>query len=325
VDIDDRQQQVTAIDAIAEIEPQLVRGDGDAQLVFGIGPENVLKLKPQLTAEAQARLGGAVTRWIPDRVKNKLPSSVVDMAAGQLGKHLTGATWTVLQKTLFAKLGAMSTIKLRLPDVPIANVDVRSDPAILRVQIRADLPIRAGISGSSTGFEVRISGSAAAEIANWAVDHGHAPEWYTRALKPDPKGEFRPRFDYLAGKSHPVKVFAFQERGGCSYFAVGAAVAVTMAGDKLEVTATDRELDAQSANPAIEIAAWLKFFLAGWVDKSKQVAAHTQLTIGGRVLGAQVTSASLVHDELVFGLALNGSGMSSPSAGSSGGIKNSSR
>jgi len=336
--VDDPDQQVTMITATAEVEPVLARANGAAELAIGLGPENVLKLRPELGAEGKAKLGGAVSRWLPEKVKGKLPQPLVDAAAAKLGSHLTGAAWSVLQKTLLVKLGEVTTMKLRLPDVPVARVDVRSAsaPDLLVVAIASDLPIRAGLRAMAappTEISVRIAGSAAAELANWALDQGHAPQWYTRGLSPSPKGEFRPRFDYLPGKSHPLKVYAFQERGGCSYFQVGVNAKLGMDGDKLVATATDRDLETSEANTAIEIAAWAKYFLTGWVDRSKKVAAHTQLKLAGRVLDTKVISASLAHDELTLGLsfaapqttALNGPAISSPSTGSSGGIANSSR
>jgi hypothetical protein len=337
--VDDPDQQVTMITATAEVEPVLTRANGAAELAIGLGPQNVLKLRPELGAEGKAKLGSAVTRWMPEKLKDRLPQPLVDAAAAKLGSHLTGAAWTVLQKTLLVKLGEVTTMKLRLPDVPVARVDVRSisAPDVLLVEISSDLPIRAGLSplaAPPAEISVRIAGSAAAELANWAIDQGHAPQWYTRSLTPSPKGEFRPRFDYLPGKSHPLKVYAFQERGGCSYFKVGVNAKLGMDGTKLVATATDRDLETSEASTVIEIAAWAKYFLTGWVDRSKKVAAHTRLAVGSRALETQVISASLAHDELTLGLqftappqatALNGSAMSRPSAGSSGGIKNSSR
>ncbi len=336
--VDDPDQQVTMITATAEVVPVLTRANGAAELAIGLGPQNVLTLKPELGAEGKAKLGGAISRWMPERLKGTLPQPLVDAAAAKLGSHLTGAAWTVLQKTLLVKLGEVTTVKLRLPDVPVAKVEVRSaaGPDLLVVDISSDLPIRAGLAplaSPPTDITVRIAGSAAAEIANWAIDSGHAPQWYTRGLAPSPKGEFRPRFDYLPGASHPLKVYAFQERGGCSYFRVGVNAKLGMDGTKLVATATDRNLETSEANTVIEVAAWVKYFVTGGLDRSKKVAAHTQLKVGGRALDTQVISAALAHDELTFGLAftapqataLNGSGTSRPSAGSSGGIKNSSR
>ena len=148
-----------------------------------------------------------------------------------------------------------------------------------------------------------LSGSAVAELANWAIDRGIAPQWYTRSIKPSPSGEFRPRFDYLAeDRGHPFKVLAFQERGGCSYFKVGVRASVGIKGDKLEVIALDRALEASAANAVIEAAAWVKFFVTGSIDRSKTVVAKTQLTVGDRTLQTQVVGAALAHDELQFQL-----------------------
>lgn len=148
-----------------------------------------------------------------------------------------------------------------------------------------------------------MSGSAVAELANWAIDHGHAPRWYTRSLTPSESGEFRPRFDYVAeDRAHPFKVYAFQERGGCSYFKVGVRASVAITGDKLEVIALDRALEASAANPAIEAAAWVKYFVTGSIDRSKKLAAQTQLTVGGRPLATQIVGAALDDDELRFAL-----------------------
>ena len=305
--VDDPDQEVTMITATAEVEPVLTRANGVAELAIGLGPQNVIKLRPELGAEGKQKLGGAVSRWIPGKLKDKLPQSLVDAAAAKLGSHLTGAAWTVLQKTLLVKLGEVTTMKLRLPDVPVARVDVHSvsAPDLLLVDISSDLPIRAGLSplaSPPTEITVRIAGSAAAELANWAIDQGRAPQWYTRGLAPSPKGEFRPRFDYLPGTSHPLKVYAFQERGGCSYFKVGVNAKLGMDGTKLVATATDRDLETSDASTVIEIAAWAKYFLTGAIDRSKKVAAHTQLKVGSRALDTQVISASLAHDELTFGL-----------------------
>jgi len=48
-----------------------------------------------------------------------------------------------------------------------------------------------------------------------------------------------------------------------------------------------------------------KFFLFGWIDQSKDVAAHTVLRVGDRTLVTRVIGAALEHGELGFGLAFS--------------------
>ncbi len=170
----------------------------------------------------------------------------------------------------------------------------------------------AGCGGLVPGIDdqigVRISGSAAAELANWAIEKGHAPRWYNRSIEPRETGEFRPRFDYVAeDHAHPSKVYSFQERG-CSYFRVGVKAALEISGDKLKATMLDRDLEKIAANPVIEAAAWTKYFLTGWLDESKKVAAHTNLNIGGRSLETRVVKAAIVGDEVRFELQFDAHG-----------------
>jgi hypothetical protein len=306
IEIRDAEAEVAKLAMVVEVEPELERTGETAALVIGFGPENLVSLKPELAPEAKQTLGGAVSRWVPTRLRDKLPQPLLDAAASKLGRHLTGGAYEVLRVTLLERLGELTRMHLRLPDVPIAKVDIRSTPALLVADIATDLPVRRGLAPArddATEIGVAMSGSAVAELANWAIDHGHAPQWYTRSLTPSPSGEFRPRFDYVAeDRAHPFKVYAFQERGGCSYFRVGVRAQVALAGDTLTVTALDRDLEASAANPVIEAAAWVKYFLTGSIDRSKRVAAHTQLSVGGRALETRVVGAAIESDEVRFAL-----------------------
>ena len=243
VSIADGEREVTTLIAKAEVEPVVT----PTELSLALGPKNILELRPELGADASAKLGAAVTRWLPDRAQGALPQGLIDLAAAKLGSHLTGVAWSVLQKTLLVKLGEVTSLRVRLPDVPIDHVDVHSQRDALVVDIASSLPIRAGLAPltwSSSEIAMRIAGSAAAELANWALDRRYVPSWYDRGLKPTPDGEFRPRFDYVPGASHPFKIYSFQERGGCSYLEIGVAATLGMSGAKLVVAITDQALEA---------------------------------------------------------------------------------
>ena len=298
------QPEIAMLEMTAEVTPVVSR---DA-LVIGLGLENILAMKPALGTVSVRALGDVVTRWLPERIRTKAPRVVIDLAAAKLARYLTGAAFQAMQRTLLRRMGEVTQLKLRLPDVPVKRVAIRSSEAALRVDIRTDLPIRRGLPPNpdmGADITVHVSASAAAELANWAIDNGQAPRWYDRNLNPRPNGEFRPKFDYVAEDgAHPLKVFAFQERGGCSYFRVGVRAQVAMAGDQVRVTALDRTLEASAANPLVEIGAWAKFFATGWVDRTKRVAAHTQVKIGNRVLETRVVGISVVEHELRVALQL---------------------
>jgi hypothetical protein len=303
--IGDTEGEVATLAAVAEVAPRVERGDGGTVLVIGLGPENLLALEPQLSARA---LEEVVARRIPAKLRDRVPRIVLRAAADKLAAYLAGAGFQALRDKLLVRLGEVARLRLRLPDVPVAHTDIRSTETALVVDILTDLPVRRGLApGADTGeVDVRISGSAVAELANWAIESGRAPRWYNRSIEPKPDGEFRPRFDYVAeDRAHPFKVYSFQERGGCSYFRVGVRATVRLDGDALVATALDRELEAQSANPVIEAAAWVKYFLVGSLDRSKRIAAHTRLTVGKRTLETRVVGAELVDDEARFALRLS--------------------
>jgi hypothetical protein len=309
IEIDDAHQPITTLAVETEVTPVVVRDHGITELIAGFGPDNLIAVQPELGPDAERALGAAVARWLPPAVRDRLPRSVVDRAARELGTHLTGAAYKLLQTTLLRRLGEVTRLRLRLPDLPIARATLRSSGApseALTIDLATDLPVRRGLAVEGPAGDevlVRISGSTAAELANWAIEHAYLPERYTRSLEPAPDGEFRPRFDDRAeDRARPFKIHVFQERGGCSYFQVGLRLEMQIAGDKLEVATLDQLVEAASASRVIELALWLKQLVQGSVDRSRQAAAHTQLTVGGRTFTTRAVRAAVVDDELQFAL-----------------------
>lgn len=298
--------------------------------------DDVRDVKPSLPPGAQEALVGALKRWLPRKVRDLQPDAFYSSLAKRFGEHLVNATYHRLHQGLLARLGELTSVHLALPQLPIAEAVLRTvewaaatpaspssagaspttPAASLIVELRTTLPVRRGLAplrpsdpasarALAGDFAIQLSPSATAELANWSIARGLAPRWYTRGLSPSPTGEFRPRFDHLAeDPAHPFQIYAFQERGGCSYFRVGVRGALAMDGSKLQATALDRSFEAASASPLLEVAAWVKYALFGSVDQSRRLAAATRLSIGARAFDAAVTGASLAPDELRFSLQL---------------------
>jgi hypothetical protein len=275
-------------------------------------------------------------RWLPQKIRDFYPDAFYPPMAARFGEHLVNATSQRLHQGLLSRLSKLTSFHLALPQLPIADAKLRtvewsaaspaapspsssssaSSSASLVVELVTSLPVRRGLaplrpSDPATAlalagdFAIQLSPSATAELANWSIARGLAPIWYTRGLSPSPTGEFRPRFDHLADDpAHPFQIYAFQERGGCSYFRVGVRAAVAMDGEELQATALDRALEAASASPLLEVAGWVKYALFGSIDQSRRLAAATRLSIGERAFDASVTGASLAPEELRFSLKL---------------------
>lgn len=307
VAIEDAQGPITTLAIETEVKPQLVRTPGATELVAGFGPANLLRVKPELTAESGHALVDAVARWLPPAIRDRTPRALLDAAAQLLAEYLTGGAYFVLQRTMLQRLGELTRLRLELPALPIASMALPPTGDALTIDLLTDLPVRRGLATTAAASDdvvVRLSGSTAAELANWSIEHGPLPQRYTRDLEPDPGGDYRPRFDYLAGERRPVKVHVFQERGGCSYFQVGLALRVAIVEGHLVVDALDRLVEEVNASRPLELALWFKQLILGSVDSSRRAAAHTRLTLGDRAFTTRVVRAALAGDELALALEL---------------------
>ncbi|HEY0195171.1 MAG TPA: hypothetical protein VGC42_28850 [Kofleriaceae bacterium] len=261
---------------------------------------------------AARALGDAVRRWLPPAVGERLPAAVLDRAAGVLAEHLTGAAYHALEASLLRRLGELTRLRIRLPALPLARVALRSTEARLTIALTTTLPVRRGLEAANEDdaaddqIRVRLSGSTAAELANWAIDHDALPAHYTRDLAPAAGGEYRPYFDYLADDpARPLKIHVVQELGGCAYFRVGLRPALAVTGDQLEVATHDQWVETARAGPLLELGLWLKQLVLGAADHARRAAAQVQLTAGGRTFTTRAVRARFARGELAFPLALS--------------------
>ncbi|HEX3475798.1 MAG TPA: hypothetical protein VHT91_12280 [Kofleriaceae bacterium] len=308
VEIDDADQPVTTLTAVADVRPELVRTAEGSELVAGLGPETLRSVEPQLRDQDGRALVDAVARWLPPALRGSVPRAVLDVAARKLAEYLSGQAYDALRATLLRRLGEVTRLRIRLPALPIAATRVSSTPDALTVDLTTDLPVRRGLAAAAPGsgdVVVQLSGSTAAELTNWSIAHGHLAQHYTRGLEPRADGDYRPTFDYVAeDRRRPVKIHVFQEAHGCSYFQVGLRFDVGLAGDQLEVAVHDRFVEAADASTALEVGLWIKQLIQGSVDRAYRAAARTELTIGGHRLAARVLGAAASGDDLSFTLGL---------------------
>jgi hypothetical protein len=293
VDIVDRRGVVVTFDAHTEVAPVLERagGGGDVFLSVGLDPRRVegveLELGPRFTTTIRGLLAAR--------------------AVEEVGEE----AWKVVRSRVLPRLSARTRMRVRLPDVPIERVVVSSlggaVPA-LDLAIMTSLPVRAGLATLDSAaadialdpdaVDVRLAGSTVAELANWAIATGRAPQRYTRKLKPAQSGDFVPLLDWRPGHQRPLVVSIFQIARGCSCFSAGVRARVEVRGDDVVGTIEERRLELALGPPHIETLAWLKDVVDRSIQRSKKAAAHTELTVGDRTIGARVVDASVDRAEL---------------------------
>ncbi len=313
IEIRDAGREVVTLDLRTEVTPEVVRARGETRLEMGLGADNLVAVKPELGPDATRRLTDALAGWLPEGLRQRVPRLVLERGARELARHLTGAVYRALRSTLLARLGEVTRLRIRLPDLPIASVAVRSSVApvdALEVNLVTDLPVRGSLAAArstaaSDQIELRLSGGAVAAIANWAIERGRLPRRYTRDLKPRPDGQYRPVFEWVGARARrPLEIHIFQERGGCSYFAVGVRPEISIAGGQLVATLRDREIERVRGPAILEIAVWLRSLVSSAADITRRVAAATQLEAGGRRFDTRIARAALAGDELILELAI---------------------
>jgi len=304
IDLEDAGHHVMTLATTSEVKPVVAQKDGATEISIGFGPENVVSLKPVLDGDQRRALADTLARWLP-----QLPRLAIEQLEDAFAADLLEATYAVVHRTLLRRLGEVTRLSVRVPEVPVANVVVTSRHDDVSIAIQLALPVRRAIrvdAQPADNVALRLSASAAAELANWAIDRGHLPQHYTRDLKPAADGQFRPYFDYRAGdRARPVKIHIFQERGGCSHFVVGLRAAVRVNADKLELATRDQYVEQAQAGVLLELGLAIKQLIEGSLDRSRRAFARVEVTIGGRVLAVQLLRAELAFDELYAELAIS--------------------
>jgi hypothetical protein len=310
LELDDSNDPVTTLALAAEVAPKVVHERGVTAVVVGFGPENLVGVRPELDDNARATLARAIARWLPADVRAHVPQFVLDAAVRELGEDIAGRAYELLQRTLLIRLGELTEMRIELPELPIASITPSPRPSALAIELALAIPVRAAVAPDALDdgddIALRLSASAAAELANWAVDNGRLPRHYSRDLDPRPDGEYRPYFDYVAAdRARPLKIHVVQERGGCAYFRVGMAPEVRVEGGKLVVELRDRWVERAVASPLVEAGLWLQQLVQGSIDSTRRGLARMRVSVGHRTVSGEVLRAGLIADELRFVIRLS--------------------
>ncbi len=292
IEVRDGRGVVLTFDAHAEVAPVLERADGDVFLGVGLDPRRIegveLEVGPRFTTTVRGLLAAR--------------------AVEELGEE----AWKVVRAKVLPRVESLTRMRVRLPDVPVERVVVTSvDGAVpaVDIAIMTSLPVRAGLAPASSdaagdgvvdadAVDVRLAGSTVAELANWAIATGRAPQRYTRKLEPRANGDYVPLLDWRPGHARPLVVSIFQVARGCSCFSAGVRARVEVRGDDVIGTIEERRLELALGPPHLETLAWLKDAVDRSIRRSKRAAAHTELRIGDRVVGARLVDADVDRDEL---------------------------
>ena len=286
-----------------------------AELRIGIEADSLRGIVP--------RLGPGGARAVATLVHGKLPATVrqrVSLAALQpviergLTRILT-ESYDLIRTHVLDRLGELTRLRIGLPSLPIARVDVRTRarPGALVLGLYFQLGAgqdaghglveRGEIDPAMLGrIEFRLTGQAMTGSANWGIAHGLLPARYDRQLEPDRNGAYVPVFGWRGGSPRPLELHVFRLSSPCACIFLTAHAELAVRGNELEVLVTDRHVERVEGSSAVKLGVWLDALWRQNFRASKKHAAETVLTIGTRHLVTRVGTAELQGDELRFGL-----------------------
>lgn len=284
-------------DVAAVVEPD-DRGIAES-VAIAIRWDSLRDLDLALTDRAKA----AAERAIPSAVKRRLPRVVVEHGSSKVARRSAELVYAALRETALARLGELTRIRMAVPAMPVTRVDVAPTDTAVELLVHTSLPIRAAVgapqAAAADAITVEISASAVAELANWAIAQGIAPQRYTRNLSPNRDGEFVPHFDWRGERSdRPFIVHMFRTVGACAHFEVAALPHLEVAGDQVRGFVTNKQLERADTDLVMAALAHLKEGLAASTSPVKQASARRTLRVGRyevatRLVGAHIESGDL--------------------------------
>lgn len=310
------EEELLSLDLATELAPALVGPQDKRSLVIPMQADALKSLRPVLSEGATEKLADAIHKKLPSIIRGSTPKAVSRLAAGRLLSALSERGYALVRDLVLRRLGKVTELRFRLPEMPVEKAVVstqsRGQHQALQIAMHTALPVREGV-GSALALDpdlitVAMSGSAAAELANWAIASGVAPSRFTRGLKPDKKGLYYPHFDWT-GDAAPMQVHMFRRGDWCAYIHASllpkVEIKTTKEGERLLLTAANRRLEQYQGPVHLMIGVWLKSLWWYIADSNKTVPAEAQVSIGPRQLrtrlaavdiGAKVLSAQLHVD-----------------------------
>jgi hypothetical protein len=248
-------------------------------------------------------------------VRQFTPRSVIDSAVNTLAKSAVANIGPQLDRHVPDLFSEVAAIELDFEGLPVADVEVSSDQGYLEILARSTLagsrPL-ASPRGRVPGVEaqlgqLKLSGAAAAALANQAIEDGDIPERWNREGEEDAKGEFRARVDWADGK-RPLKVELYAEnKPECAHLRLAATpqLAVEKTG-AIRFSTKDAQLE-KVVRGNLKVRTAIAFSGVGRRTFSmvERVASSLELDAGGRSLRVRARSARADARQVVLGFDLS--------------------
>lgn len=313
-EVRDKGKRAFELFANIEIEPQIDIESG--KVVVAFTPEALAKVEPRFSKDAKKDLGALIYKRLPKLVRMLLPKSMVESLAGSAVKSLIKSFYRKSKDKLLPRLAELSTFEFQLPPVPLKDVRLTSTPdtgGALKLVLVTGLPVSRGLREIPPGvrkipddrISIRVSGSATAELVNWAMSTGLVPDRYDAKGKAKKNGELRPGLAWENGAKRPMRVFLWDLDKPCMRITLKARPVVEVKDGKLQIQTKDTETDDVEASAFTKVGVWFYILWKDAIKLKKKATSRMEFAVAGRKMVAAVESAEVAEDEIFLGVGLN--------------------
>ena len=299
--------RLLALSATVDSRTETVFKDGQATLQIGFDGDSLRSVKPVYPTGAVDTVAAVIGPIIKAAGGRDIPGPLLRPIARRVMEFVTNNAFELIRDQLLSRVGEVAAMNIDMGSAPIERIETRTDrseqPALV-VDIFTTMPVHTGLSAqpatgdpiSGTG-RLRIAGEAIAELGNWAISEGLAPQAYDSKLRPDPNGAYVPVYAWREGNL-PLVVHAYRIEPPCSTIVIGARPEVRVEDGNITVAIVDGNVESVEGSSLVRLGVGLKNLFGGDIEKSETGAASAAFEVGGQRIRAELLEAKLENGEL---------------------------
>ena len=298
---------ITAIDLETVIAPQLTPGEATVRLT--LRPQDLVRVRPSLPPAEKKKFAEFILSRLPDAARLIGRDQIETFADRALGELVT-RSFPAVRDNLLTHVGTLVDVEVDLPPVPVARVELRTSPTDVELWVATTLPAPGLASGPARAagsdprlVHVRMSGGAAAELANQGITRGQIPGRYDLEGEANPRGEFTAGVGWTPGP-RPLRIHAWKEQQVCAHVVFSGTPTLRSAAGSLELSVPDARIEKVTGAVKARAAVWFSGLGRKTFSFSEAIAGATSFDLLGTDYDAVPVTARIVGSDVGVDLRL---------------------
>jgi hypothetical protein len=304
-------QTVLTVDVDARLRPHINPRAGTLEV--SLAGRDIVDLAPSISKQSRKQLGDWIWAQLPPLAKNFVDREAVATLAGQLADDLMKQAANKFERELLDDLGELVHFEFDLPEeLPIRGIALAAGDRYLDIDLHTDLRVEHGLAPGHLRSEslhpnliqVRVSGDAAAALANHAIREGRIPGRWTLEGEPDDDGELYAGAGWANGKPDALELHLWKLEGDCAHVVLRGEPTLSVEGRELVLGTAQAKVESVTGSAKVRAGLFFSKTARKGVELLERTTAATTVEIGQTTMNAQITTAAVERDEIVMGLRL---------------------